>query len=85
MGRWFGTVKVGGIGAPSWFEVFDSRGALDIILGKPWLCRVKAIHDYDKDQITITQNGNTEVISNLLTTQPTTAIHSVQEPAETSP
>ena len=85
MGRWFGTIKVGGIGAPSWFEVFDSRGAFDIILGKPWLHRVKAIHDYDKDQITITQNGNTEVISNSLTTQPTTAIHSVQEPAETSP
>jgi hypothetical protein len=82
IGRWFGTVKVAGIGAPSWFEVFDSHGAFDIILGKPWLQRVKAIHDYETDQITITENGNTETISNTLD-KPTPTVHTIQTPDET--
>lgn len=33
LGRWFGTVRVGTVSAQSWFEVFDCKGAFDIILG----------------------------------------------------
>ena len=53
LGRWFRTVQVGNISAESWFEVFDSQGAFDVILGKPWLHQVKAIHNYDTDTLTI--------------------------------
>ena len=48
----------------SWFEVFNSHGAFDVILGKPWLTQVKATHDYDTDQLSITNNGATDTLSN---------------------
>ena len=64
--------------------MFDSRGAFDIILGKPWLRQVKAIHDYNTDQIVITQNDNTETLSNSLSTPPPTTIRTTQT-AETDP
>ena len=68
LGRWFGTIRVGGVSAASWFEVFDSHGAFDVILGKPWLEQVKATHDYGTDQLSITNNGNTDILSNKANT-----------------
>jgi transposase InsO family protein len=68
MGRWTGTVQVGGIGALSSFEIFDCKGAFDVILGKPWLKEVRAQHDYVRDEITIGNVGEQEVITNLLDT-----------------
>jgi hypothetical protein len=87
IGRWFGTVKVCGVGAPSWFEVFDSHGTFDIILGKPWLRQVKAIHDYDSDEIIIDQQGTRTVITNTNAPEPTAeaTINSIQTQTETSP
>lgn len=64
LGQWHGTVRVGNIGAPSSFEVFDCGDAFDVILGKPWLKSVKAVHDYGTDEITIHHNGQSEVIPN---------------------
>ena len=64
LSRWFGTVQVGNISAESWFEVFDSNGAFDVILGKPWLRQVKAIHDYDTDTLTISQGKISETVMN---------------------
>ena len=52
----------------SWFEVFDSHGAFDVILGKPWLKQVKATHNYGTDQLSITNNGNTDTLSNEAST-----------------
>jgi len=52
LGRWTGNVKVGGIQAESSFEIFDCKNAFDVILGKPWLKKVRAIHDYSTDTIT---------------------------------
>ncbi|KAF9462483.1 hypothetical protein BDZ94DRAFT_1165954 [Collybia nuda] len=46
MGTWTGPVKVSNTETVSNFEVFDCQGAFDIILGKPWLWDVRAIHDY---------------------------------------
>ncbi|KAJ6538744.1 hypothetical protein B0H10DRAFT_1624766, partial [Mycena sp. CBHHK59/15] len=52
-GRWWGEVAVGGVRASAWFEVFECGGAFDIILGKPWLHSVRAVHNYETDEIQI--------------------------------
>ena len=64
VGRWYGTVRVGNVGSPSWFKVFECDGAFDVILGKRWLRAVKAIHDYSTNEITITYDGNSDTIPN---------------------
>lgn len=46
------------------FEVFDSKGAFDMILGKPWLRAVEAIHAYATNTITIKANGQQAKIGN---------------------
>lgn len=66
IGRWFGIMEVGTITAASWFEVFDSHSAFEVILGKPWLHQVKPIHNYITDRITIPRVGQTDAIENLL-------------------
>ena len=68
IGTWTGMVQIGGTGALSCFEVFDCRGAFDVILGKPWLKAVRAQHDYVTDRITIEEVGRQEIISNILDT-----------------
>jgi hypothetical protein len=67
-GTWTGIVQVGDTGAESCFEVFDCKGAFDVILGKPWLTEVRAQHDYVTDKITIGKEGQQEIISNILDT-----------------
>jgi transposase InsO family protein len=67
-GTWTGIVQVGETGALSHFEVFDCKGAFDVILGKPWLRAVRAQHDYTTDKITIGKEGEQEVITNILET-----------------
>ena len=64
LGKWFGTIHVSGVSAASWFEVFDSHRAFDVILGKPWLTQVKATHNYGTDQLFITTNSTTDTLSN---------------------
>lgn len=64
VGQWYGTVRIGNVGSPSWFEVFECDSAFDVILGKPWLKAVKAIHNYSTDEITITYDGNSNTIPN---------------------
>ncbi|KAF8056987.1 hypothetical protein FPV67DRAFT_1401614, partial [Lyophyllum atratum] len=51
MGTWTGVVKVGGTTVTTTFEVFDCGNAFDVILGKPWLKQMRAIHDYETDHI----------------------------------
>lgn len=64
LGKWSGIVKVGGVEAWSTFEVFDCGDAFDVILGKPWLREVSAIHNYATDTITITDGPNTTNLTN---------------------
>ncbi|KZP33358.1 hypothetical protein FIBSPDRAFT_680313, partial [Athelia psychrophila] len=64
LGRWFGTVRVGTVSAQSWFEVFDCKGAFDIILGKPWLQQVEAVHYYATDELVISHADTSETITN---------------------
>ncbi|KAJ6544298.1 hypothetical protein B0H19DRAFT_1267584 [Mycena capillaripes] len=40
------------------------RGLCDIILGKPWLHSVRAIHDYDSDEIQIRAEGGEALLRN---------------------
>ncbi|KAJ6620066.1 hypothetical protein B0H10DRAFT_1665769, partial [Mycena sp. CBHHK59/15] len=63
-GRWYGVVAVGGVQAAGWFEVFQSNGAFDLILGKPWLHSIRAIHDYETDEIRIKGAGQETVLQN---------------------
>ncbi|KAJ7251413.1 hypothetical protein C8J57DRAFT_1520736 [Mycena rebaudengoi] len=63
-GRWFGEVSVGGVQVTGWFEVFPCNEAFDIILGKPWLHSVRAIHDYETDEIRIRTRGQETRIQN---------------------
>ncbi|KAJ6580670.1 hypothetical protein B0H19DRAFT_982226, partial [Mycena capillaripes] len=63
-GRWQGEVAVGGVRVQAWFEVFECGGAFDIILGKPWLHSVRAIHDYDSDEIQIRAEGGEALLRN---------------------
>jgi hypothetical protein len=60
-------VKVGKVGAPSSFKIFDCGDAFDVILGKPWLKAVKAKHDYSTDEIAISHNGENDIIRNSAT------------------
>ncbi|KAJ6537462.1 hypothetical protein B0H10DRAFT_66513 [Mycena sp. CBHHK59/15] len=64
MGRWLGEVQVGGVRVRAWFEVFDCGGAFDVILGKPWLHAVLAIHEYGDDTIRIRAGDGEAVIQN---------------------
>jgi hypothetical protein len=73
-GSWTGTVQVGGTGARSRFEIFDCKGAFDVILGKPWLKEVRAHHDYVTDRIIIGKDGRQEVITNILDDNQTTTV-----------
>jgi hypothetical protein len=61
---WMGTVQVGETTTRCMFEVFNCNNASDIILGKPWLKTVKAIHYYEQDEIVIGQNGEQELLVN---------------------
>jgi len=69
LGRWIGKVTVGGTEAESVFEVFDCKGAFDVILGKPWLRKVRAIHDYFTDIITIGTDTHQEALVNSIPLQ----------------
>src|SRR6266481_1172219 len=57
-------VDVAGTEAVQSFKVFDSNGAFQVILGKPWLSYIQAVHRYGTDQITIQAQGLTKTISN---------------------
>jgi hypothetical protein len=76
IGQWFGQITICGIGTHSWFEVFESHGAFDIILGKPWLHQIKATHDYGNDQLRIPHGDSFAIIPNSLSTPtPDTPAH----------
>ena len=82
LGRWFGTVQVGNISAESWFEVSNSHGAFDIILGKPWLRQVKAIHNYDTDTLTISQGKISETVMNEAPQAPSLTTNTTENETE---
>jgi hypothetical protein len=62
--RWEGKVKMNGVRADAVFEVFDSGGKWDFLFGKTLLEKFKAVHDYEKDEITIQGEGKTAIVNN---------------------
>ncbi|KAF5325504.1 hypothetical protein D9619_009518 [Psilocybe cf. subviscida] len=68
MGIWEGTVTVGGVEACSKFEVFNCGKAFDVILGKPWLKTVHALHDYNTNTIIISNDNTTTTLNEMLDT-----------------
>ncbi|KAF8521493.1 hypothetical protein JB92DRAFT_2707534, partial [Gautieria morchelliformis] len=65
-GCWVGEVTVANVMKTQSFEIFESNGAFEVILGKPWLQAVKARHDYEADELTIEGGDKTATIGNTL-------------------
>ena len=53
LGRWEGDIEVEGSRIEGSFEVFDSLGAWDFLLGKRLKNALKAVHNYEVDEVTI--------------------------------
>ena len=64
LGRWEGGIEVEGMRVQGSFEVFDSRGAWEFLLGKRLKNALKAIHDYNTDEVTIKGVGNQTTLKN---------------------
>jgi hypothetical protein len=64
-GLWSGEVNIGGTKSYTHFVVFDCGKAFDVILGKPWLREVDAIHHYKTDTITIGPDSSSTTINNV--------------------
>ena len=92
IGIWSGEVDIGGTSSRTYFAVFDCKGAFNVILGKPWLKEVDAIHYYKTDTITIntgtiqTTIGNEEQSTNdSPNLAPTSAITPHDQPIDPNP
>ncbi|KIJ33630.1 hypothetical protein M422DRAFT_264397 [Sphaerobolus stellatus SS14] len=46
-------VNVEGVACDTVFEILDSQGAFEILLGKPWLGLTRAMREYDDDTLVI--------------------------------
>ena len=73
-------------------HVFDCKGAFDVILGKPWLREVDAVHYYKTDTITInagttqtTINNTEQNTNNSPNLAPTSAITPYDQPTDLNP
>ena len=73
------TIYVAGTMTTQSCEVFESNGAFQVILGKPWLCSMQAVHRYDMDEITIQAQGLTRTINNDNMTQEVSPGHSPRQ------
>ena len=78
-GTWMGTIDVAGTVTTQSCKVFESNGAFQVILGKPWLRSVQAVHRYDMDEITIQTQGLTRTINNDNTTREESLGHSPRQ------
>ena len=65
-----GVVDVAGTKVMQSFEVFNSNGAFEIILGKPWLKSVRVMHHYTTDEITIAMDDRAAMLTNEPTRRP---------------
>lgn len=63
-GRWEGVIEINGTSVKGSFEVFDSMGAWDFLLGKRLKNTFKAVHDYEIDEVTIEGDRGRTVLRN---------------------
>jgi len=64
---WSGTIHVEGVETTGMFEVFDSGGGWSFLFGKPLLRAFKAKHNYETDEVTITDSNTTATLRNRIT------------------
>jgi hypothetical protein len=69
-GVWTGTISWGPINIQTAFEVFPSGGSWRMLIGKPLLEQVRAIHDYSSDAILLPHGNDFYRISNFTTFRP---------------
>ena len=63
---WSGTIHVEGVETTRTFEVFDSGGGWSFLFGKPLLRAFKAKHDYETDEVTITNSNTMAILCNYI-------------------
>ena len=63
-GRWEGVMEIGNTKVKGSFEVFDSLGAWDFLLGKRLKNAFKAVHNYEVDEVTIKGNSGETTLKN---------------------
>ena len=66
LGTWEGEIEVEGVRVYGSFKIFNSRGNWDFLFGKRLLTAFKAIHDYDKDEVTVQGTGGLMVLQNQI-------------------
>ena len=67
LAHWKGWIMLGTIKAEGEFEVFDSGGEWAFLFSKPLLRAFNAVHDYARDEITISGLGGTCTLYNQAT------------------
>lgn len=68
-GVWKGSLKWGSVTIATSFEVFDSGGVWKMLIGKPLLEQLSAVHDYATDQISLPSSPITVIITNMYNTR----------------
>ena len=63
---WEGKMEIGGVRVVGSFEVFDSGGSWEFLLGKPLLTALHAVHKYSHNTVTIENNGLSAVLNNQI-------------------
>jgi len=61
---WHGEIGTEGIRTEASFEVFDSHGSWDFLLGKRLLTALKAVHKYETDEVTVEGTGGRTTLKN---------------------
>ncbi|KAG1895071.1 uncharacterized protein F5891DRAFT_1194580 [Suillus fuscotomentosus] len=64
-GIWKSTIKWGSTAVYTSFEVFDSGGMWKMLIGKPLLEQLCAVHDYAQDIISIPSYPKPSIVTNL--------------------
>ena len=64
LGRWEGKIEMENVCVQGSFEVFDSLGAWDFLLGKRMKNAFKAIHNYEVDKVTIKNEDKQVILKN---------------------
>ncbi|KAJ6459056.1 hypothetical protein C8R45DRAFT_769409, partial [Mycena sanguinolenta] len=63
-GQWIGEMDVEGVRIHGVFDVFESGGGWEVLVGKPIMAALGAIHDTKRDIITITVGERTATLGN---------------------
>ncbi|KAI0720691.1 hypothetical protein C8T65DRAFT_548021, partial [Cerioporus squamosus] len=61
-GRWTGTFKLGPVSVRGDFEIFPSGGAWSFLIGKPLLESMRAIHDFERETLTVRSESHTAIL-----------------------